>query len=519
MTETPDAPTCPRRRRQPRRRRTGQAGARGSRGHLGGALEGRRHLPLRPHPAARERLLDRHSAADRQRQPARRPRLLLHAPRPDRPLPADERQVGVLPDGLGRQRPADRAPGAELLRRALRPVAALRRRLHAAGEAGPQAAGADQPAQLHRALRASSSRPTSRSSSRCGARSASRWTGRSTTRPSGRRPSWSASARSCATSPAARPTSRRRRPSGTSPSRPRSPRPSSRRASTPATTTGSPSTGADGTPVHIETTRPELIPAVVALIAHPDDERYAACSARPSPARCSGSRSRSSPTRWPSPTRAPASRCAARSATSPTSPWWRELDLPVRTVVGRDGRLHRETPEWLAGAGAAAYQQLAGKTAFSAREAMVGAAARVRRPRRRAQPDPADDELLREGRQAARDRRHPPVVHPQRRPRRRAARRDARARRRDRLVPAAHAAPLRQLGGRPQRRLADLAASASSASRSRSGTRSTTRASPTTTTRCCPPRPTCRSTRPRVAPQGTTRRSAASRAASSATPT
>src|SRR5699024_5111159 len=31
--------------------------------------------------------------------------------------------------------------------------------------------------------------------------------------------------------------------------------------------------GADG-PVHIETTRPELLPACVALIAHPDDERY-----------------------------------------------------------------------------------------------------------------------------------------------------------------------------------------------------------------------------------------------------
>ena len=30
----------------------------------------------------------------------------------------------------------------------------------------------------------------------------------------------------------------------------------------------------DGAPVYIETTRPELIPAVVALIAHPDDERY-----------------------------------------------------------------------------------------------------------------------------------------------------------------------------------------------------------------------------------------------------
>ena len=237
----------------PRRRRTGQAGAGGSRGELVRALEGRRHLRLRPHPAARERLLDRHPAADRQRLPARRPRLLLHAHRPDRPLPADARQVGLLPDGLGRQRPADRAPGAELLRRPLRPVAAVRRRLHPAGEARPEAAGPDQPAQLHRALRAA------RRAGREGLRVAvahARPLGRldaalhDDRRRSRRR---SASARSCATSPAARPTSRRRRRSGTSRSRPRSRRPSSRPASTPAPTTGSPSTGPTASP---STSRP-----------------------------------------------------------------------------------------------------------------------------------------------------------------------------------------------------------------------------------------------------------------------
>ena len=37
-----------------------------------GALEGRGHLPLRPHPAARRGLLHRHPAADGERQPARR---------------------------------------------------------------------------------------------------------------------------------------------------------------------------------------------------------------------------------------------------------------------------------------------------------------------------------------------------------------------------------------------------------------------------------------------------------------
>ncbi|HYI52936.1 MAG TPA: class I tRNA ligase family protein, partial [Microlunatus sp.] len=49
-----------------------------------------------------------------------------------------------------------------------------------------------------------------------------------------------------------------------------------------------------------------------------------------------------------------------------------ELQLPVRTVIGRDGRLHRETPEWLSSEQAStAYADLAGKTVFSAREAMV----------------------------------------------------------------------------------------------------------------------------------------------------
>jgi valyl-tRNA synthetase len=52
--------------------------------------------------------------------------------------------------------------------------------------------------------------------------------------------------------------------------------------------------------------------------------------------------------------------------------WWRELDLPTRSVVGRDGRLLRDTPGWLRDpAASAAYAELAGKTTFSARAAMV----------------------------------------------------------------------------------------------------------------------------------------------------
>ena len=109
---------------------------------------------------------------------------------------------------------------------------------------------------------------------------------------------------------------RRRRPSGTSPSRPRSPRPSSRRASTPAPTTASPSTGPTASPSTIETTRPELIPSVVALIAHPDDERYQTLFGTTVTSPVFGVEIPvRRPPAWPRWTRAPASPCAARSAT------------------------------------------------------------------------------------------------------------------------------------------------------------------------------------------------------------
>ncbi|RNL78791.1 valine--tRNA ligase [Nocardioides marmorisolisilvae] len=128
----------------------------------------------------------------------------------------------------------------------------------------------------------------------------------------------------------------------------------------------------DGTPIHIETTRPELIPAVVALIAHPDDERYQPLFG----------------TTVSSPVFGVEIPVVAHEAAEPDKgagiamcctfgdltdvQWWRELQLPVRTVIGRDGRLLRETPEWLSSpAASAAYADLAGKTTFSAREEMV----------------------------------------------------------------------------------------------------------------------------------------------------
>jgi len=127
-----------------------------------------------------------------------------------------------------------------------------------------------------------------------------------------------------------------------------------------------------GEPVYIETTRPELIPAVVALIAHPDDERYQPLfgSTVTSPVFGVEIPVLAHPAAEMDKGAGIAMCCTFGDLTDVQ--WWRELQLPVRTVIGRDGRLHRETPEWLSSERAAAeYADLAGKTTFSAREAMV----------------------------------------------------------------------------------------------------------------------------------------------------
>ncbi len=128
----------------------------------------------------------------------------------------------------------------------------------------------------------------------------------------------------------------------------------------------------DGTPVHIETTRPELIPAVVALIAHPDDERYQPLFGTTVTSPVFGVEIPVLAHEAAEPDKGAGIAMCCTFGDLTDVQWWRELQLPVRTVVGRDGRLLRETPEWLqAEAAAAAYAELAGKTVHSAREALV----------------------------------------------------------------------------------------------------------------------------------------------------
>jgi valyl-tRNA synthetase len=124
--------------------------------------------------------------------------------------------------------------------------------------------------------------------------------------------------------------------------------------------------------IHIETTRPELLAACVALVAHPDDPRY-------QPYFGSTVRTPVFGVEVPVLAHALAQQdkgsgiamvCTFGDVTDIV--WWRELDLPNRTILGRDGRVLPDAPEAIVtDTGVAAYAELAGKTVFSAKKRMV----------------------------------------------------------------------------------------------------------------------------------------------------
>ena len=149
-----------------------------------------------------------------------------------------------------------------------------------------------------------------------------------------------ASARSSACSRGARRTRPRRRRSGTSTSARRCPRPSSRTASTPARTTGCRFARADGAgTVEIETTRPELLPSCVALVAHPDDARYRALVGTSVLTPLFSVRVPVVAHELAEPDKGTGIAMVCTFGDTTDVVWWRELRLPLRALVGRDGRL------------------------------------------------------------------------------------------------------------------------------------------------------------------------------------
>ncbi|MGM9470886.1 valine--tRNA ligase [Pseudarthrobacter sp. YS3] len=128
----------------------------------------------------------------------------------------------------------------------------------------------------------------------------------------------------------------------------------------------------DGEKVYIETTRPELLAACAALVANPDDERYQPLFGKKvtSPVFGVEVEVKAHPLAKADKGSGIAMVCTFGDLTDVT--WWRELQLPTRAIVGRDGRIIGETPDWITTeAGRAAFEAIAGKTVFSAKEAVV----------------------------------------------------------------------------------------------------------------------------------------------------
>ncbi|NNE74308.1 MAG: valine--tRNA ligase [Acidimicrobiales bacterium] len=131
------------------------------------------------------------------------------------------------------------------------------------------------------------------------------------------------------------------------------------------------SNGEGGDDIIIDTTRPELLPACVALVAHPTDERYQPLFGSTVATPIFGVEVPVLAHELADPEKGTgiAMICTFGDTTDVT--WWRELDLPVRPMLNRMGRVSEDAPEGIAGPGQAAYNRLVGKTVFSAQKEIV----------------------------------------------------------------------------------------------------------------------------------------------------
>jgi len=119
-------------------------------------------------------------------------------------------------------------------------------------------------------------------------------------------------------------------------------------------------------PVEVDTTRPELLPACVALVYHPGDRRFAGLETVRTPFFDVEVPVYEHPLAAPDKGTGIAMVCTFGDLTDVT--WWRDLGLQTRVVLGRDGRLLPDRPD---GVPAAAYEPFAGLTVNAARREIV----------------------------------------------------------------------------------------------------------------------------------------------------
>nr|WP_239134012.1 valine--tRNA ligase [Rugosimonospora africana] len=129
--------------------------------------------------------------------------------------------------------------------------------------------------------------------------------------------------------------------------------------------------GDGGAPaIEVDTTRPELLPACVALVAHPDDDRYRGLFGRTASSPLFGARVPILAHHLADPAKGTGIAMVCTYGDVTDVIWQRDLRLPIRSILGRDGRFIEADLD-LPAEGAAAYATLVGRSVSQARREIV----------------------------------------------------------------------------------------------------------------------------------------------------
>ncbi|MGH8924929.1 MAG: valine--tRNA ligase [Acidimicrobiia bacterium] len=136
-------------------------------------------------------------------------------------------------------------------------------------------------------------------------------------------------------------------------------------------------TGPDGEPLLVDTTRPELLPACVALVAHPDDARHQQLFGRYAMTPLFGASVPVVAHELGDPEKGTGLAMVCTFGDTTDVVWWRELGLDLRALVQRDGTMRSvmwggpgfESQD--PGAAQAAYDTISGRSTKQARSLVI----------------------------------------------------------------------------------------------------------------------------------------------------
>lgn len=122
----------------------------------------------------------------------------------------------------------------------------------------------------------------------------------------------------------------------------------------------------------IGTTRPELLPACVALVVNPDDERYADHIGKEAIVPLFGMRVPIKAHRLADPEKGTGMAMICTFGDITDTVWWRDLQLPLRSIIAKNGTISAEIPSWISSESSTAhYRELAGKGVEAARRRVI----------------------------------------------------------------------------------------------------------------------------------------------------